>query len=313
MVVRTVCVAVTVGSILACGGAEIGPAPEPVAVPAAPDAPTPANSPGGRGGGRKAARDGKTLGSLTIEGSEELVTVSGTTLAVGAWSTELPQPAMQVLLVPDAQRPSVVVQYATNEEDSGPVDAFTVVSDRLVSIYSGQHPTTLAVTPGGFESWSGQCGVKHITTVLLNRPKTLVRNETEGTMDPSCAPAACPFVDVAVDGRWQTRGEILRNLNEPLADGPQDLRLTPAAIEGGVVRVRIEERKPEVTYLDAVWLVVDGKDFAPVACEEGGAVCEVDDDRLVLHPGERLDLVFEVGAARATPVLWAHGYYLPIH
>jgi hypothetical protein len=123
--------------------------------------------------------------------------------------------------------------------------------------------------------------------------------------------AACPYVDVEVGGRWVEAGEILRDLHRPGLEGPQELALPAESREDGVLRVRLVEHKPEVTHLDALWLEVGERVLWPVGCPEG-EVCGVDGQRRVLHQGEELEVTFEVGEGDETPVLWAHGYYVPV-
>src|SRR5688500_4727797 len=92
--------AVLVGVILGCGGAAVDPQTPPVTDPTIPEPEAgPEPRKGGKGGGRKAPRDGKPLGSLQFEGGPAPVTVQGTTLKVGRWSTTLSEEPFQVLLV----------------------------------------------------------------------------------------------------------------------------------------------------------------------------------------------------------------------
>jgi hypothetical protein len=145
-----------------------------------------------------------------------------------------------------------------------------------------------------------------------------VCNTGEGAdpeLDPetSCAAfaAACPYVDVQVGGRWVEAGEILRDLRRPSLEGPQELALPSEAVEDGLLRVRLAERKPEVTQLDAVWLELGGRPLAPTLCPDS-PLCAVDGQKLTLRQGEEIELLFEVGDSEDEPVLWAHGHYVPL-
>jgi hypothetical protein len=307
-------VGATIGALgMGCaGGEEVpAPAPPPVAAPSPePEvAPSPSPAPAG---GRKAARSGggKSLGELHFEGVSLPVTLQGTTLRAGEYSAKLPSAPFQTLVI-QAEIPSVVVQYET-VEDFGTVDVFTVNERGLVSVYHSIGMSS-RITPisGGFEARSGQCGETSVTRVLLGMPRPTEERERHGQRDPNCQVTACPFVDAWVGGRWQTQGEILRNQASVEDAGPQTLPLPEAAISRGRVRVRLAERKPEVTELDAVWLVVDGQEFAPLGCAEL-ALCEEDGAGARIVPGEHLELVFEVGPARGDPTLWASGYYVPL-
>lgn len=309
-------IACTVAWILGCGGE----APE---TPAPAEAPEAGGSKGTKGKGSKGktsrgsaelperqyVRDGGVFGEVvTPEGTLE-VSVKLGILWIGSYSYEPPSAPYQILIVP-ARKPLVVLQYETTD-DSGPLDVLTLEKGKIVNLlHSGGASSNLVALEQGFETRSGQCGETHIWRVTLQGDRLVEHREDQGTRDPNCIGAACPFVDVLVGGRAWTVGEILRNVNQPAVAGPQGLPLPPQAIEQGRVVVRIAERKPEITELDAVWLEVGDREFAPLGCEEGG-LCEVDGLVSVLERGDELPLVFEVGEARGKLVLWAHGHYVP--
>jgi hypothetical protein len=123
--------------------------------------------------------------------------------------------------------------------------------------------------------------------------------------------AACPYVYlVGEDGEARLVGEILRNLRGSRAYAAQTL-----AVGGeteGPLRVRLSEEKPEVTYLDEVYLEVDDIRIPPRSCTGPSprpAYCLADGEPFVLHEGETLDLVFDANAPDAE--LHATGYYVP--
>ncbi|MEC7523567.1 MAG: hypothetical protein VYE22_27040 [Myxococcota bacterium] len=121
--------------------------------------------------------------------------------------------------------------------------------------------------------------------------------------------AACPYVDVVRDGRPERVGEILRNVRFE----PQTQTLAIGEI-GERTTVRLSEEKPETTYLDAVWVEVDGVRIAPAACEtvDAPAYCVADGRYFELTEGETLDLQLERPDAPAAEAhLVALGYYRP--
>jgi hypothetical protein len=122
--------------------------------------------------------------------------------------------------------------------------------------------------------------------------------------------SACPFV-YELDGTAepQLAGEILRDLRGRAAYAWQSLAL---AMQGaGTIRVRLAEEKPEVTYLDEVYVVVGGKRVDPKACASAPApaYCAADQRPYVMRQGDVLDLELDVPAGART--LEARGYYVP--
>ncbi len=124
--------------------------------------------------------------------------------------------------------------------------------------------------------------------------------------------AACPFVyRVDESGGAERVGEILRNLRGSRAYAAQDLVVgSPVA---GPLRIRLSEEKPEVTYVDELYLMVDDIRIPPRSCTGASprpAYCLADGEPFVLREGETLDLAFDANAPDAT--LHATGYYVPV-
>ncbi|MEQ1506048.1 MAG: hypothetical protein ABMB14_27700 [Myxococcota bacterium] len=167
----------------------------------------------------------------------------------------------------------------------------------------------------GNELW--RCGGGHWKLVkdcaATDAPYCMLDNEDGGPQfEGHCSTilAACPFVDVYTDAGWVTTGEILRNLNRPALYGSQSLPLPADAVVDGHVILRLAERKPETTYLDAVWLEVGGRRILPVGCSADQPACAIDRVFDELRPGAVRTFEFDVPVG-GEPVLWAHGYYLP--
>lgn len=123
--------------------------------------------------------------------------------------------------------------------------------------------------------------------------------------------AACPYVYAGVAEQPLTRrGEILRYLDRPALEGTQRLALETTCT--GPIEVRLAEEKPEVTFLDAIFLEVDGVRHSPRECE-GTAHCEDDGRYTRLSRGESLELTFDIEARNCRRVeLVADGFYMPL-
>lgn len=139
--------------------------------------------------------------------------------------------------------------------------------------------------------------------------------------------AACPLVYAGVaDQPLTLRGEILRYLREPALERTQRLALSPAPSSvncSGPIKVRLSEEKPEVTFLDAIYLEVDGIRHDARACSDRAdgadqvAYCQDDGVYTRLSRGATLDLIFDlkgvVDTASCQRVdLVADGFYMPL-
>ncbi len=121
--------------------------------------------------------------------------------------------------------------------------------------------------------------------------------------------AACPFVYRVEGGEETFVGEVLRDIR-----GSENATLQPLAIgqtTGGAVHFRLREEKEEVTFLDELYVEVDGVRLDPVSCAGGdGAYCAADGRPHVMRPGDELDVRFELPASGELTI-WARGYYVP--
>jgi hypothetical protein len=111
---------------------------------------------------------------------------------------------------------------------------------------------------------------------------------------------ACPWLYVSTGGAFERRFEILRNVRDH-----ERTEITPLGpVTESTVTIRIAEEKDEITYLDAFYLEVDG--VAVVA--DNPLLAADDDDYLILHQGESVDLQFVVPPGAISVV--AVGYYV---
>ncbi len=114
--------------------------------------------------------------------------------------------------------------------------------------------------------------------------------------------AACPYVDVVTDDGVQRVGEILRWIrNEPATQG-----LALPILHGDTAIIRLSEEKPETTYLDSVWLELDGERVDP------DVSLAMDGRYEVLRNGESLELQFPL-RPHTQARLVAVGYYVVDH
>jgi hypothetical protein len=119
--------------------------------------------------------------------------------------------------------------------------------------------------------------------------------------------AACPFV-YRIDGeREALAGEILRNLRGRGAYALQELAMSRAA--PGPLVIELREEKAEVTFLDEIYVEVDGERIAPRACIGPEAYCTADQRSHVMRRGDVLRVEFDTNGGDA--VLFARGYYIP--
>jgi len=120
--------------------------------------------------------------------------------------------------------------------------------------------------------------------------------------------SACPFVYEVVDGTPVFVGEILRDIRYRDNAALQPLSLG----RGAGARIRLTEEKPEITFVDEIYLDVDGVRVAPAACvaDPTLAYCTADGRYHVMVTGDALSLDFV--ATTGMRQLFARGYYNPM-
>jgi hypothetical protein len=124
---------------------------------------------------------------------------------------------------------------------------------------------------------------------------------------------ACPWLYVFNGTTFERRTEILRHLRGKDQARTEITPLGPVTARDGAIVIRIVEEKDEVTYLDALVLLIDG---VPVFADQSVQVNTADGDYLILRRGESVELRFQVPASFATGdsvSVIAAGYYLPYH
>ena len=151
---------------------------------------------------------------------------------------------------------------------------------------------------------------KQIITLKLDAAgKRMVKTIKPSTEFQDCDQlAACPFVYEVVGDDVRFVGEILRNLRDKSLETTQTLWLGERA---GPATVRLVEQKPETTYLDEVYLDVDGVRVAPRACAVVPSLpyCSADGNYHLMAIGDVLELEFDTPGGKRELV--ARGYYIP--
>ena len=148
-----------------------------------------------------------------------------------------------------------------------------------------------------------------ITLKLDAKATKLVESRKAGTEVQECDQlAACPFVYEVIDGEPLFMGEILRDVRYRHNATLQPLSLGP----GTGATIRLTEEKAEITFLDEIYLEVDGLRVPPKACvaDPTLAYCAADGRYHVMTIGDVLPLEFDAAPGKRT--LFARGYYNPM-
>jgi len=127
---------------------------------------------------------------------------------------------------------------------------------------------------------------------------------------------ACPWLYVFDGHNFQRRTEILRQLNSQANETTEITPLGSLPVVDGSIVIKIAEEKAEVTYIDQLYLLIDG---VPVPAAEADSavaaqVAAADGNYLTLHEGEARQFRFPVSASanHASVSVVAVGYYIPI-
>lgn len=125
--------------------------------------------------------------------------------------------------------------------------------------------------------------------------------------------AACPFVYFVDANNKIYKGEILRYLNSEYTETWQKLDMKLDAKIYSELKICISEEKDETTYLNSVYLNINGKIHTPKLINSKNRKIISDDDKYVkLSKGEIIKLQFDFKPELIkTCVLHAKGYYLP--
>ena len=122
---------------------------------------------------------------------------------------------------------------------------------------------------------------------------------------------SCPWLYVWNKGEFAKCGEVLQDVVGEREETTTKTRLAASYEKDGVIKIRIQEEKDEISYLNRVVLRVDGGVYLPVDCPR--ELVGKDGTYLTLKKGESIELTFNVGAKKGNEkvVLETTGYYVP--
>lgn len=203
----------------------------------------------------------------------------------------------------EAPQRSYTILSARGELLYGTWPAITIPYD---ATQDGSRPWPILAGDGTIRMRFEHCDGYVVRTTIEHRmmPDGSIRaiREHVDHTDRTCQLAACPYVFVGD----RFAGEILRDLVGASAEAEQTLEL-PNVIVNGTLTVTLREVKPEITYLDELHVVADGR---VIRARECGEACADDGVYTTLAMGEARSYVFDVGEARRVTLV-ARGYYVP--
>jgi hypothetical protein len=126
--------------------------------------------------------------------------------------------------------------------------------------------------------------------------------------------AACPFVYFLDDDKKVFKGEILRYLNADYTESWQTLNLNIKSQKQKRIRILISEEKDETTYINSLYLLVNGKICYPKQTNQNlNKIIKDDKNYLKLEKGNFIEIEFDLNDQHLdSAILYAKGYYLPI-
>jgi hypothetical protein len=122
---------------------------------------------------------------------------------------------------------------------------------------------------------------------------------------------ACPYVSVLEESGYTDISEILRNYRYKGMDKYDSIDIPNNFIKNNHLNIRIQERKPEITYIDEMYIVVNGTRINPRICSD--KIRMNDNDYLTLEKDDSIVLDFELPAVSEikSVKIYAKGYYVP--
>ena len=124
---------------------------------------------------------------------------------------------------------------------------------------------------------------------------------------------ACPWLYISNGQTFERRTEILRNLRGSAQERPETTPLGPVMTVDGSIIIKVTEEKDEVTYIDSLYLLIDGATIPAQAEPAVAARIAADDGNyLVLRRGQSYEFRFAVPASwhdRPPASVVVTGYY----
>jgi hypothetical protein len=128
---------------------------------------------------------------------------------------------------------------------------------------------------------------------------------------------ACPWLYVFNGRSFERRTEILRNVRGKQNEQTEVSHIGTVEVVDGSIILKIAEEKAEVTFIDALYIVVDGVEVRAEADHHLAAkVAEMDQDYLIIGSGDSFTFRFRLsdslaGRKQATVAIVVSGYYEP--
>jgi hypothetical protein len=127
---------------------------------------------------------------------------------------------------------------------------------------------------------------------------------------------ACPWLYVFNGQTFERRVEILRNIRGKEQQYTETTFIGPVTIIDGSAVIKVVEEKDEISYIDALYLEIDGvKISAQPESAAAAQIAEIDGDYLILHRGESREFRFVVPSASSgqqSVSVVATGYYTSV-
>jgi hypothetical protein len=123
---------------------------------------------------------------------------------------------------------------------------------------------------------------------------------------------SCPHLQVWRAGRFVEAGQVLVDRYSPVQRGT-DLRAVSIDVEGGLVRLRLVEREPEISFIDAFSVRIGERTLTPLGLPN--ALRAIDREVVRLVTGDVVELTFRAEGlpdGRYTAHVSVSGHYEPL-
>ena len=236
----------------------------------------------------------------------------------GDYWYKVEEPYKVIDIMKDSKIKHILIQSHLPEDEDPPIESNIVsfknsklIKSTLKGAYSDNSGKLTFPKPGIVKLSKGGCP-SYLTVLYRMKDEGYLEKIKEiksaNTALPGGVCPACPFVYVLYQGSWRKQGEILRNLNRPDLQDWQSLDLDIGEIH--TLHVRISEEKDEVSFLDAVRLVANGRAYLPQNCQiMDEPYCSEDSEFFIIPKGKFLDLKFQLRESSSKFRLEATGYY----
>jgi hypothetical protein len=182
---------------------------------------------------------------------------------------------------------------------------------------------TFALAPGKYKVAVGQAGQFSVRNEYRDNGFLSEIEVVDGTMQQvklsttdlkhTWLCISCPWLVVFQDGQRVEAGQVLVDRYTRKRYGT-DVVTTQADVVDGVLVVRLEEREPEVSFIDAVVVRAGGDELRPMR-RTPKAVRAIDDAATELRLGEAIELRFDARGHEDGPIeveIEVSGHYEPI-